>query len=797
VTGLNLGEDRLILLAAAIALAAVLRAVYSKTRFGLATSAIAENRRAASTVGWSAQSVELANFAIAGGLSALAAIFLAPTVGLTVVTLTLLVLPALAGALLGGFSSFSLTVAGAAVIGILQSLLGRYNHTPGVADSVPFLVIVVVMVAGGRARPARGDVASRLPLPGSGRVAIVPLVVGSLIAGILVFQLDPSWVDAITTTAIVAVLILSVVVVTGYAGQLSLCQWALAGFGAWVAARMVATQGAPFWLAALVGLAATVPLGLVLALPAMRTRGLNLAVATLGLALVVQSMILDNIKLTGGLAGTTIGKPSLFGVNLDPIAHPSRYAVLVLVVLVLAGLMVANLRRGRSGRRLLAVRSNERAAASLGVGVYGAKLHAFAVAAFLAAIAGVLTIFRSPTAVFTQFDVFGSITAVQYAVVGGIGWAGGSVVGALLASGGLLAKLVDSLVSIDKWLPIIAGVSVVTILKQSPDGLASMYAAFGRRLRRLWPKALSRPVRPLPAEPRRQRERAVLEMRAIGVRFGGVVALDDVSLTVSPGEVVGLIGPNGAGKTTLLDAVSGFTQPQRGQVLVNGQTINRWSPVRRARAGISRSFQAVELFEEMTVAENLLVAADRQSPSRYLIDLVRPGRQPHSEIMDEVIKDFHLEDVLDRRPSELDHGAGRLVGIARAIVTEPFVVFLDEPAAGLGSAERSELSEVIRLVARRGIAVVLVEHDVPLVLSTCDRVVVLDFGRQIAAGTPDEIRHHPEVIRAYLGSTDDGELAAPALALALTDVAGVEQVLEGRASVLDADQPVAGQKAGM
>ena len=759
-TGLNIGEDRLILAAGAVILAAGLKLLYGRTRFGLATSAIAENRRAASTLGWSAQAVELLNFSLAGALAALAAIFLAPTVGLTVVTLTLLVLPALAAALLGRFSSFGLTVAGALVIGAMQSDLSRYVHTTGVADSVPFLVIVAVIVVGGRARPARGDIASRLPLPGSGRIAVVPLLAAVAVAIALTFTLGASWVDAITTTAIIGLLVLSVVVVTGYGGQLSLCQWALAGFGAWVAARMVADHGLPFWAAGLIGIVATVPVGLAVALPALRTRGLNLAVATLGLALVVQTMILNSESLTGGIDGTTVGVPKLFGLSLDPVTHPQRYALMVLLVFVSAGLMVANLRRGRTGRRLLAVRSNERAAASLGVGVYVAKLHAFGVAAILAAAAGVLLIFRSPTAVFNQFDVFGSITAVQYAVIGGIGWASGAAIGATLASGALLAKVVDTFFSIDAWLPVVAGLGIVVMLKQSPDGLGAMYAATGRKVAaRLGRRRVERETTP---EPRRPRRASVLELRDVSVHFGGVVALDGVSLRVEPGEIVGLIGPNGAGKTTLLDVVSGFTRPNRGDVLLAGSTISRWSPVRRARAGISRSFQAVELFEEMTVRDNLLVAADRQAPSRYPLDLVWPTRQAPTEVMGDVVKRLGLEGHLDRRPSELDHGAARLVGIARSMVTEPFVVFLDEPAAGLGVAEREELRNVISGIGALGIAVVLVEHDVPLVLSTCQRVVVLDFGRVIAAGTPEEIRGDPAVIAAYLGSDSDptGEPAA-------------------------------------
>src|SRR4051794_31574257 len=506
-TGLSIGQDRLILAGAAILLAFVMRMIYAKTRFGLATSAIAENRRAASTIGCSARRIEMINFAIAGGLSALAAIFLAPTVGLTIVTLTLLVLPALAAALLGRFSSFSLTVAGALLIGALQSVLSRYSHTPGIADSVPFLIIIVVIVAGGSARPARGDVASRLPIPGTGRVAIIPLVVVGIVATVAVFRLNASWSDSIATTAILAILILSVVVVTGFAGQLSLCQWALAGFGGWVAAKMVSDHQLPFWLAAITGIGGTILLGLTVALPALRTRGLNLAVATLGLALVVQAMILGSSSLTGGIDGLTVGKPRLFGIDLDPTAHPERYAMLALFTLLVVGLMVANLRRGRTGRRLLAVRSNERAAASLGVGVYFAKLHAFGVGGLLAGIAGVLVIFRSPTAVFSQFDIFGSITTLEYAVIGGVGWASGAAIGAALGPGAVVANLVDSHFSIDKWLPIVAGLGVVLMLKQSPDGLGAMYAKTGRKLRAAFARR-QRPRRELPPVPRRVRQPA-------------------------------------------------------------------------------------------------------------------------------------------------------------------------------------------------------------------------------------------------------------------------------------------------
>jgi len=598
-----------------------------------------------------------------------------------------------------------------------------------------------------------------------------------------VFALTDAWADSVTTTILFAIIGLSVVVVTGYAGQLSLCQFALAGFGAWVAGRLVSAAGLPFWLGGVIGVVLTIPAGLLVALPALRTRGVNLAVATLGLSLAVESLIFNNAGLTGGDKGTVVGSPHLFGVDLDPIGHPARYSVLAIMTLAGLGILVSNVRRGRSGRRLLAVRSNERAAASLGVGVYGAKLYAFGLAAGIAAVGGVLIAFRNTYIVLSQFSVLPSIVAVSTAVIGGIGWASGAVVSGLFSGGSVLGKASATLVStlhdwipffpkiaqdtVQRWVPLVAGVSVISVLRSAPNGLAAELAHHFHRPRRATGRARSVEV----DTRRRERPSVTLDVRGISVRFGGVHALIDVSFSLESGEVLGVIGPNGAGKTTMLDALTGFVKPWSGTVLVNGESIDGWSPERRARQGVVRSFQSVELFAELTVRENLLVAADRQSPARYFIDLIRPKAQAPTALMMEMISDFGLEDVLDKHPQELSHGTARLVGIARAMVTEPAVLLLDEPASGLDSHERRELQGLITSVARKyNVGVVVIEHDVPLVLETCDRVLVLDFGQAIAVGTPDQVRVDPAVIAAYLGEPEaDDEDENPG-----TDFEGLE-----------------------
>jgi sulfate-transporting ATPase len=340
-----------------------------------------------------------------------------------------------------------------------------------------------------------------------------------------------------------------------------------------------------------------------------------------------------------------------------------------------------------------------------------------------------------------------------------------SATGAPTALGNVIfEKIVPSGTDIVSWLAVLSGFGAIAVLRQAPDGVAALYArgleeaeartaGLHRVVERL---RVPRTVDDAPVAARRERRRAAtLSMTDLVVKFGGVVAVDGVSFTVEPGEVVGLIGPNGAGKTTILDVITGFTAPASGSVGFAGVPIDKWSVERRARAGIVRSWQAVELFEEMTVRDNLLVAADDQSRRRYLTDLVRPGRPAPTPLMQDVVDEFELGDVLDVRPSSLPHGVARLVGIARALVTEPAVLLLDEPAAGLDSNESAELGRAIRAMAQRhGIGVLVIEHDVPLILQTCDRVVALDFGRKIAEGTPDEISRDANVIEAYLGTDE-------------------------------------------
>jgi sulfate-transporting ATPase len=764
----SVGADRLIVCGVAIALTIVLGLVYRFTRFGIATEAVAENPVASAALGISPHFLASVNWALGSLLATAGAILIVPISGLQVDDLTFLVIPGLAAALVGGFRSYSLTLLGGLALGIAESETSRYVSDPGWTRAAPFLVIVLVLVIRGRALPVRGEPNVRAPEVGTGRISLSWLAVGIAGVALVIFVASDDWTASLITTFSVGLVVLSIVVVTGYCGQLSLAQFAVAGMGAWAAGRLVANYGTPMPVAALIAVVCAVPVGLVIAVPALRTRGMNLAVATLGLAVVIERLVLLNSKRTGGIDGTRVGDTKLFGWDISGATHPARYAALAGVVFLLAAVGVANVRRGPSGRRYIAVRANERGAAALGISVVETKMFAFAIAAAIAALGGVLAAFRYPLVTFEQFSLFQSIYAVVVAVLGGVGFVLGSLLGATLVPGAIGTQIGDSLFgSIETQLQIITPLVLLVMLRREPNGFAKQLMKDLARLRRLTRRGVepddvpppvaarieSRPVahRGTPTETPKS-----LQVEGLSVSFGHTRALENVSFRVTPGEVVGVIGANGAGKTTLIDAITGFVKPSQGTVVLGDVDISRWSPDRRARAGVSRSFQSLELFDSLSVRDNLHVACDSATRLVFLTDLVHPARQSMSSTAQEAIDDFGLGATLDRRPDDLPYATRRLVAIARAVATSPSVLLLDEPAAGLDDAETAELSILIRRLATQWrLAVIVVEHDMSLVLKTCDRIEVLDQGRHLASGTPEEIRHDQAVLDAYLGAAGD------------------------------------------
>src|SRR5690606_4866872 len=349
---MSIGIDRGWILVIALVVTALLWLLYRFTEFGRQTTAVAENVRSASAAGISPNRISSLNWMLGSGLAALAGILLAPVTGLMAATMVLLINPLLAAALVGGFVSFPLTLLGGLIIGVAQALIGYADAGTGWSAAIPFLVIVAVMVVRGRALPLRGFLTDRLPRVGAARPPGWVALAGFLITVVLIFALSEDWVNSITGTLLAATVFLSIVVVTGLAGQVSLAQFAMAGMGAFVSARLAAVYGLPFPVVFVIALVVTIVTGVLFALPALRTRGVNLAIVTLGLGLALDSLVFKNIDYTGGFGGTQVQTPNLFGLSLDSIVYPERYALLVLVFFTLCALLVVNVRRGITGRRL-------------------------------------------------------------------------------------------------------------------------------------------------------------------------------------------------------------------------------------------------------------------------------------------------------------------------------------------------------------------------------------------------------------------------------------------------------------
>ncbi len=763
--------DRLILLAIGCASAFGLWLLYRSSQFGLATEAVAESERSASAIGLSPNRIALQNWALGSAIAAAAGILVVPIITLQVTAMTALILAAMAAALVGDFRSFPIATAAGFAIGIGQALVGRFGNQEGLGASLPFLVIIVVLVFRGRSLPLRDHFLQQLPMVGNGRIRWSWALFACGAVVFIMVTKDTKWIDAITVSLGVAIVLLSIVVLTGYAGQLSLAQYSIAGFGAFVAGRLVAVFDIPFLLGLLAGVAAAVPLGLIFGLPAVRTRGINLAIVTLGLGSTIELMLLKNRNYTGGVQGTQVGNPDLFGYDIGSITFPERYGIFTLAMLMLAMVVVANVRRGRSGRRLIAVRTNERAAAALGINVMVAKLFAFSFASAIAALGGIVLAFRLSSISYGSFSNFTSITYVGLALLGGVGQLLGAVVGSTLATAGITQEILETTwEGVGKWIQLISGVGILLTLVIYKDGIAAVWLRMSREIKktRKWSQPYTIELADVAdtTSERDHKERVpahTLTVDSLSVRYGTVVAVNDVSFRLEPGRVTGLIGPNGAGKTSLIDAVSGFASSQ-GKVLLDDVDLSKRSAMRRARAGVARSFQSLELFEDSTVFENLSVAADPQDLRSYFLDLIWPVNPKLRPEVVRAITEFDLDQDLHRDVHDLSYGKRRLLAIARAVAMHPSVLLLDEPAAGLSSSESVELARVVRRLADDwGMAILVVEHDMNFVMGVCDQVIVLDFGKLISAGSPEDVRTDPAVIAAYLGTETDEQLEAESL----------------------------------
>lgn len=506
--GIAFGVDRFYLLGTTVVLTIGLWALYRFTTFGRATRATAESERGAMLLGYSPDLIGAANWALGCALAAVAGVLIAPIATLDINTLSLLVVPALAAALVGRFTSFAITAGVALIIGMAQSLLTNYWQQPGVNQAVPFVVIALVMILRGRSIPERGGLSLiRDPLALDRRPSLrgwLPILVIT-VAGLIVAS--PVYQAAITTSLVFVVLALSLVVVSGFVGQLSLAQMVFAGVGGFATAKVAGDL--PFPIPLLLAGVVAVPVGVIIGLPALRVRGINLAVMTLGAAATISAVVFQNSDWTGGASGSQVPAPSLFGLSLDPVAYPLRFGLLCLVVVALAVLGVLTLRQSGSGRRMLAVRANERAAAVVGINVSRTKLTAFGLSAFLAGVGGSLLAYQLGAVSFDRFSPLASVMLVATVYIGGIATVRGAVFAGAIATGGVVYTwLSTTSQGIDSWWFVISGAALLVTVVTQPNGaviateqsLAALRGAWQRR-RSPGRRSTSGPTHSTPARP--------------------------------------------------------------------------------------------------------------------------------------------------------------------------------------------------------------------------------------------------------------------------------------------------------
>jgi len=520
------------------------------------------------------------------------------------------------------------------------------------------------------------------------------------------------YVFIMATLALTAIVGVGLNVLLGLTGQVSFGHVGFYAIGAYAVAVLTVAGKWDFWLALPAAALLAGLVGALLALPALRVRGPYLAMVTIAFGFIVENVAVEWRGVTGGQNGIMgIAQPN--GIGERGIALAS------IVVAALATAGFALLARSRWGAAMRAVRDAETAAESIGLSPVAIKAMAFAISAVCAGIAGALFASLSGFVTPSTFAFSQSILFVLAVVVGGAGTVAGPLAGAAI-----VVLLPELLAGLAEYRLLFFGALLLAVLLVAPDGVVGAASRFFSRRRAARTVAGGEPPAP--------RVRAGLRVENLGITFGGVRAVHQVSFEAAPGEVTSLIGPNGAGKTTVLNMLGGFYRPQSGTIRLGDAEIQGRAAWRIARAGVARTYQTTQLFGSMSVAENLAIAS-QDGPAESLGAFAGYAGD------------------LDAKAAALPHVDRRLVEIARALATRPSVLLLDEPAAGLSREDKARLAQLLRRIAESGIAVVLVEHDMSVVMGISDRVVVLDAGVRIAAGTPAEVQGDPAVRKAYLG----------------------------------------------
>ncbi|MEU5882433.1 branched-chain amino acid ABC transporter ATP-binding protein/permease [Spirillospora sp. NPDC047279] len=588
------------------------------------------------------------------------------------------------------------------------------------------------------------------------------------VAWILPYQLGGYAIHVVNIALVFALLAIGMGLAMGIAGQINLAQVAFFGVSAYATAILTTHSGWGFWPAAALAMVASALVGLLVGIPALRMQSHYLGIVTLGLALGFINWT-TNAEVAGGAEGiSAIPVPPMFGIDLS-----SQYLYYYLEVIVFAIALVFALFVVRTGlgRRLMAMRDDPLAAGAVGAEIPLLRMTAFMLSSVFGGVAGVLYVGLIRYIAPETFNIANMFLLLAMVVIGGRQ----SLVGCVIGAVGL-TLIREQLIDYPTYAQLGFGLVVVLMVVFAPTGLAGIpvraRAAVDRRRGRTVDRASMRPFQPYAraenTETADETAEAVpmLEIDKVSKHFRGLKALDQVSLSVGAGEIRGIVGPNGSGKTTLFNVVSGFYKATSGGVRLDGRAVAGERPYRLSALGVARTFQNLRLFGEMTVKDNVLVALDRTRTYaiwRYLlwpVGVWRQERRLHRRA-DALLERFGLSEFAGAAPGSLPYGIQRRIEIARAMAGGPRLLLLDEPAAGLNGEEVRQLAEIVRSIRDSGVTVVLIEHNMGLVMTLCERVTVLANGQVIAEGTPDEVAADHAVIEAYLGDSAMADMPLP------------------------------------
>ena len=786
--GVKVTWGQVIVFAVALLGAAVLYYFFKFFRLGMAMRGIVDDPELMDLTGENPIRIRRWAWIIGTIFATVAGLLISPSLGLDATVITLLVVQAFGAAAIGYFASLPLTFVGGLVVGLLASFGAKYSvdvsRLSGLPGGIPFIVLFLVLIFMPARKLAEPRARHGLPVRRSWTAPTrIRLLAGALtLVAFLLIPPAAGWDITAWTTAVIDIpLFLSVGLLARTSGQISLCQYTFAAIGAASFGHFAGEWHIPWLLAVLLSALVAVPVGALVAIPAIRLSGVFLAVATLGLAIFVGNVVFS----TGWMFGVTssgVRTPqpnfSIAGIHLD---SANGFYYLVVVFALVASILVIAIERSRMGRILRALGDSPMVLEVQGLNVNIIRTVIFCISAAMAAVVGVLIGAQFQYALADQFQWFSSVQVVALVliVVGGSPWY------ALMAAAaqGLISGYVTS-TNVGNWLSIAFGAGAIAYVygayrgrsAEVPEAVRNFLVRLDGRLATIVPRAQM----PEPATPARAALRLAdqpqpagrptaaaaggLEARRVTVNFGGVKALNDVSLTAQVGQVTGLIGPNGAGKTTLFNCCSGLIHPSSGHVFFNGEDITSATRPRRGQKGLGRTFQRTDLFDSLTVLENISVGREAglagSSPLRQLAS----RRGDDSEIRqaaEDAMALAGIEHLADQQAGLLTTGQRRLVELARVLAGSFSLVMLDEPSAGLDNDETARMCEILHhVVQTRGIGILVVEHDLSLVRQVCERIYVLEFGQLIFEGTPESMMASDVVRTAYLGEDSGPTLVA-------------------------------------